>query len=200
VKIVLASGNRGKLNEFRALMQPMGFELIAQNDFGIEAAEETATTFVENALIKARQAGRHSGLPAIADDSGICVDVLDGAPGIRSARFAGPAATDTENNRKLLEALRNYEQPLAFYYCAIVLLRFPEDPTPLIATGTWQGHIVRQPRGNNGFGYDPYFEIPAKGLTAAELDSVTKNRISHRGQAVRALIEQIEHQLPARAR
>lgn len=191
MKVVLASGNRGKLKELGSLLQPLGMELLPQSQFDMGAADETASTFVENALIKARHASLHTRLPAIADDSGICVEALDGAPGIYSARFAGAAASDEDNNRQLLEVLRGQDRAAAYYYCAIVYLRSPTDPTPLLAIGTWHGCIVQQPRGSNGFGYDPLFEVSGQRLTAAELDPVLKNRISHRGQAVRTLIDQI---------
>ena len=191
MKVVLASGNRGKLNELGSLLQPIGMELLPQSQFDMDAADETASSFVENALIKARHASLLTRLPAIADDSGICVEALDGAPGIHSARFAGAAASDEDNNRKLLEVLRGQDRAAAYYYCAIVYLRSATDPTPLLAIGTWHGCIVQQPRGSNGFGYDPLFEVSGQRLTAAELDPVLKNRISHRGQAVRKLIDQI---------
>lgn len=202
MKIVLASGNAGKLKELGELLVPHSLELVAQASLGIEAAEETGCTFIENALQKARHASRQSGLPALADDSGIAVDALDGAPGVFSARYAGPDATDADNNARLLESLRTAGaledddapsvRTRAHYYCVIVLLRHPEDPTPLIATGRWDGQITGTPRGSNGFGYDPYFWLPDRSLTAAELSPAEKNRISHRGQAVRALCHELE--------
>jgi len=202
VKVVLASGNAGKLIELRALLAPRDFELIAQGAIGIEPAEETGCTFVENALEKARHASRSSGLPALADDSGISVAALNGAPGVYSARFAGPAASDADNNARLLTELKALgsfgahdapsERTSAHYYCVIVLLRHPEDPTPLIATGRWDGQITGKPSGENGFGYDPYFWLPEAGMTAADLAPEVKNRISHRGQAISALIGQLD--------
>ena len=202
MKAVLASANQGKLKELGALLEPHGLSLVAQGDLNIDAAEETGCTFVENALEKARHASRLSGLPAIADDSGIAVDALAGAPGVYSARFAGPDARDEDNNRKLISDLRALGKLIeggdpgpgeatAHYYCAIVMLSHADDPTPLIATGRWNGQITSQARGANGFGYDPYFYLHDKKLTAAELTAAVKNRISHRGQAVTELLRQI---------
>ena len=203
MKIVLASGNAGKLQELGALLAPHALTLISQGALGIEPAEETGCTFIENALLKARHASRESGLPALADDSGIAVDALNGAPGVFSARFAGQAATDGDNNSEMLARLREIgclgsddapsEATRAHYYCVIVLLRHPEDPAPLIASGRWDGQITGTPRGGNGFGYDPHFWLPGKNLTAAELPATEKNRISHRGQAVRALGAELAH-------
>ena len=203
MKIVLASGNSGKLEELGALLAPHALELVAQGTLEIEPAEETGCTFIENALLKARHASRASGLPALADDSGIAVDALDGAPGVFSARFAGPTATDGDNNAELLARLKDAgrlgsdgapsDATRAHYYCVIVLLRHPEDPAPLIATGRWDGQITGTPRGRNGFGYDPHFWLPEERLTAAELPAAQKNRISHRGQAVQALGAQLAH-------
>lgn len=193
MRVVLASSNPGKLSELRMLLEPRGLDLLTQEAFGLTSAEETASTFVENALLKARHASTHCGLPALADDSGLCVDVLDGAPGIHSARFAGAGASDADNNRKLQAALSAHgESATAFYYCAIVLVRHPDDPAPLLATGIWPGRIIRTARGSNGFGYDPYFEAAGSEQTAAELDPATKNRISHRGRAVEHLLQQLE--------
>ena len=202
MKVVLASANTGKLTELGALLKPHELKLVAQGELDIDAAEETGCTFIENALEKARHASRISGLPAIADDSGIAVDALDGAPGVYSARFAGPKAIDEDNNQKLLNELRALGvldesgdpapgAAAAHYYCAIVMLRHANDPTPLIATGRWDGQITSQPRGTNGFGYDPYFYLQGRGLTAAELPAEVKNRISHRGKAVTELIRQL---------
>lgn len=202
MKVVLASGNAGKLRELSALLAAHDLTLVAQGELGIEGAEETGCTFIENALLKARHASRLSGFPAIADDSGISVDALEGAPGVHSARFAGPQADDADNNAKLLSELRDRgrfpdtrtgpsKQTAAHYYCVMVFLNHPEDPTPLIATGRWNGQITDEPRGSNGFGYDPYFHLPAEGVTAAELPAGTKNRISHRGRAVADLIRQL---------
>ena len=185
---MLASANAGKLRELTALLQPLGIELIAQQDLGIESATETGTTFIENALEKARHASRASGLPAIADDSGLSVEALDGAPGVYSARFAGVGATDADNNRKLQQDLTGVADTRAHYYCAIVYLRHPDDPTPLLATGRWDGRILAEPRGSNGFGYDSLFEVAAMDLTAAQLPAAEKNRISHRGKAVSQLV------------
>lgn len=193
MKVVLASGNAGKLRELDALLSPLGVSLVTQSELGIESAAETACTFVENALIKARHASHHAGLPAIADDSGLAVDCLGGAPGVFSARFAGATASDQDNNERLIRELGNTEDTSAHYYCVIVYLTHPEDPAPLIATGRWHGTIVREPRGSNGFGYDPYFFDPIQGCTAAELEPNLKNRISHRGRAVEQLLALLEH-------
>jgi len=187
MRTVLASSNPGKLRELSALLEPLGVALVSQNELGIEGAEETGCTFIENALEKARYASLASGLPAIADDSGLCVDVLGGAPGVFSARYAGANATDSDNNRQLQEALQGHDRPAAHYYCVIAYLRSASDPTPLIATGRWDGTITAEPRGSNGFGYDPYFLL-GDGQTAAELSSEVKNRVSHRGQAVTSLV------------
>ena len=192
MKAVLASSNPGKLKELSALLDDLGISLLAQGDLGIRGAEETAHTFVENALIKARHASRLAGLPAIADDSGLAVDALGGAPGVHSARYAGTDATDRENNDKLIHALSGVTDTRAHYYCVIVYLTQPQDPAPLVATGRWDGRIVDAPRGDGGFGYDPYFLVPALGRTAAELDVAVKNRISHRGLAIAELRRQLE--------
>lgn len=198
MKVVLASGNPGKLAELRLLLEPRGLDLVTQRDFGLSSADETAATFVENALLKARHASRHCALPALADDSGLCVDALEGAPGIHSARFAGSEASDADNNLKLQEILGAHRQPAsAFYYCVIVFVRHPDDPAPLLATGRWRGHIIRTARGSNGFGYDPFFEPEGSDQTAAELDPATKNRISHRGRAVDNLLQQLESLPPS---
>lgn len=189
MKVVVASGNRGKLAEFARLLGPLGLEAVPQSEFGIEDVDETGLTFVENALLKARHASRASGLPALADDSGLCVDALGGAPGLYSARYAGPGGDAGANIAKLLDALSgrpDHERGACFYAC-VVLLCTPEDPRPLIAEGSWRGRILDAPRGSGGFGYDPVFLDPASGLSAAELDPDTKARISHRGRAVEAL-------------
>jgi XTP/dITP diphosphohydrolase len=188
-QIVIASGNPGKLSEFQTLFNGTGIELLAQSAFGIPGAEETGLSFVENALLKARHAARHTGLPALADDSGIEVDALRGAPGIYSARYAGACATDDDNNRKLLAALAQTpeEERSARYQCIIVYLRHAEDPMPVICQGTWEGIIARDYKGDGGFGYDPLFYLPELNCTAAELGADEKNRLSHRGQATRAL-------------
>jgi XTP/dITP diphosphohydrolase len=187
MKIVLASSNRGKLRELEALLAPEGCELSGQDDLGIEPAVEDGLTFVENALKKARHASERSGLAAIADDSGLVVEALQGDPGIRSARYAGESASDDDNNRKLVARLRGVANRKAHYYCVLVLLENPADPAPLIASGRWRGEIIDAPRGNGGFGYDPHFLLPDRGLTAAELDPDEKNRLSHRALAVRQL-------------
>lgn len=196
MKIVLASGNRGKLGELAALLAPLGIGLQSQAALGVEPGPEEGLTFVENALEKGRHAARRTGLPAIADDSGLVVPVLGGAPGIRSARYAGDAADDAANNAKLIGALAGAgPEPDAHYYCALVYLSHPEDPAPLIATARWHGVILREPRGSGGFGYDPLFYLPELGCTAAELPAAEKNRISHRGRAVAALIETLRGEL-----
>lgn len=189
MKLVLASGNQGKLAEMQAILGDYGFDLLAQSALGIEDIEETGATFVENALLKARHAARVSGLPAIGDDSGLCVDALKGAPGLYSARYAGTHGDAQANIAKLLTALRDAtpEQRGAHFHCSIVLLRSANDPAPLIAEGHWHGRVLGAPRGSGGFGYDPIFLDPASGMSAAELDAPTKNRISHRGQALAQL-------------
>lgn len=190
-KLVLASGNPGKLREFRQLCAPLGLTLVAQSELGISEADEPHGTFVENALAKARHASSASGSPAFADDSGMCVAALGGAPGVHSARFAeGVADRDTQdarNNAKLIAMLAGKMDRRAHYTCVIVLVRHAEDPEPLIAEGRWHGQIIDTPRGGGGFGYDPYFFLPAYNQTAAELPADEKNRISHRGQALAAL-------------
>ncbi|MBK1706215.1 RdgB/HAM1 family non-canonical purine NTP pyrophosphatase [Halochromatium glycolicum] len=189
-EIVLASNNHGKLREIEALLAPAALQLIPQGQLGIEAAEEAGLTFVENAILKARHAARASGRAAIADDSGIEVDALDGAPGIYSARYAGPDSSDQANCDKLLAELaaRAGCDRSARFQCVMVYLRHASDPTPLICQGTWEGLILDAPRGENGFGYDPIFGVPTHGLSSAELDPETKNALSHRGQALRALV------------
>ncbi len=201
-KLVLASGNPGKLREFRQMLGPLDIEVVPQSELGIADADEPHETFVENALAKARHASRWSGLPAFADDSGICVHALHGAPGVFSARYANVAAANREeqdrrNNEKLLDELRGKDDRSAHYYCVIVLVRHAGDPEPLIAEGRWYGEVTVEPRGSNGFGYDPYFRLPALGKTAAELSPEDKNAISHRGQALRNLVQSIRHGLPA---
>ncbi len=189
--LVLASNNRGKLAEFSQLLAPLGFELRTQGELGITEAEEPHATFVENALAKARHAARVSGLPALADDSGICVPALGGAPGVLSARFAGEPKSDAANNRKLVDSLASQADKSAYYYCVLVYLRHADDPQPVIAEGRWNGQIIAEPRGNGGFGYDPHFLLPELGKTAAELSAEDKNRQSHRGQALQALIRKL---------
>jgi XTP/dITP diphosphohydrolase len=192
---VLATGNRGKLAELSALLAEARLELrvTAQSDLLIDAPPETGTTFVENALLKARHAARISGLPSIADDSGLVVPALAGAPGVRSARYAGEQADDRANIAKLLGALAPSLDRAAKFYCVLVALEHCDDPAPLIATGTWAGQIATAPKGTAGFGYDPVFFDPMLGRTAAELDAASKNRVSHRGAALRALVELLKN-------
>ncbi|HZX71107.1 MAG TPA: RdgB/HAM1 family non-canonical purine NTP pyrophosphatase [Rhodanobacter sp.] len=188
-RIVLASSNRGKLAEFNALLADGGFEVVTQASLGIIDAEETGLTFVENALLKARHAAQASGLPALADDSGLCVDHLDGAPGLYSARYSGSHGDSAANNAKLLRELDGVpaEQRGAFFICALVLLRRADDPAPLIVEGRWHGRVLDAPRGEEGFGYDPLFLPHDQQVSAAELEPATKNRVSHRGQALATL-------------
>lgn len=194
-RLVLASGNSGKLREFRALLAPLGLDVCSQAELGIEPCAEPHVTFVENALEKARHASRKSGLPALADDSGICVNALAGAPGVYSARYserAGGAAGDDANNRLLVAQLASEADRSAIYYCVQVLVRSADDPQPLIADGIWAGEVILEPRGQGGFGYDPHFLLPALALTAAELPADHKNAISHRAQALRALVGKLQ--------
>lgn len=185
-RIVLASSNRGKLAEFGHLLADADFEVVAQGELGVSDVEETGLTFVENALLKARHAAQVTGLPALADDSGLCVDVLQGAPGLYSARFAGGHGDSAANNAKLLHTLDGRPDPerRAFFICVLVLLRHAEDPAPLVAEGRWHGRVLHALRGEGGFGYDPLFLPDGHELSAAELDKALKNRISHRGQAL----------------
>ena len=189
MKLVLASSNQGKLEELRSLLSGNGIELVAQSDLGVDDADETGATFVENALIKARHATRITGLPALADDSGICVDALDGAPGLYSARYAGEHGNASRNIDKLLRAMDEVADPqrTAHFYCVLVLLRHEHDPQPLIVEGQWNGLILRERRGHGGHGYDPVFFDPAQGQSAAEMELALKNRLSHRGQALAQL-------------
>lgn len=191
MKWVLASGNAGKLVEIREVLADSPVELVAQDELGIGDAEETGATFVENAILKARHAARISGLPALGDDSGLCVDALAGAPGLLSARYAGEHGNSAANIAKLLDALKDVPEAArsAHFFCIIVLLRHPDDPAPLIAEGRWQGRILEAPRGHGGFGYDPIFFDPSRNASAAELEATMKNRISHRGQALARLRE-----------
>ena len=193
-QLVLASSNPGKLKEFGELLAPFDFELRPQSAFAVADAEEPHATFVENALAKARHAARCTGLPALADDSGLCVAALGGAPGVWSARYAGEPKSDQRNNDKLLADLDGQSDRRAHYYCVLVLLRHGEDPEPLVATGAWHGEIMRSPRGSGGFGYDPLFLLPEFGCSAAELASERKNALSHRGQAMLQLAEQLRRQ------
>jgi XTP/dITP diphosphohydrolase len=186
-RLVLASDNPGKLREFSALLAPLAVDVLPQGQLGINAAEEPHATFVENALAKARHAATASGLPALADDSGLCCEALAGAPGVRSARFAGEPADDARNNEELLRRLSGESNRRAHYVCVLVLCRHGSDPEPLIAEGRWHGRIAFAPRGAGGFGYDPLFELPERGVTVAELASAEKNRISHRALALQDL-------------
>jgi len=191
-EIVLASNNPGKIREFSAVMEPLGIRIIPQGDLNIPAALEPFGTFIENALAKARQACLASGKPSLADDSGICVQALMDAPGIYSARYAGEHANDASNNQKLITALQGIEQRAARYVCALVLLRHPNDPEPIIACADWHGEVIDTPRGHHGFGYDSYFWLPTLGKTVAELDPDLKNQISHRALALKILLPQIK--------
>jgi XTP/dITP diphosphohydrolase len=191
-RLILASNNAGKLKEFAQLLGPIGFELHPQGEFDVPEAEEPFGTFVENALAKARHASRLTGLPALADDSGVCVNALGGAPGVYSARFAGEPKSDARNNQKLVADLAGLADKSAYYYCVLVYVRHPDDPQPVIADGRWNGEIIANPRGENGFGYDPHFLIPSLSKTTAELAPEEKNSLSHRGQALRALVEKLK--------
>jgi XTP/dITP diphosphohydrolase len=190
-RLVLASGNPGKLREFRRLLAPLGIDVLAQSELGIVEAEEPHVTFVENALAKARHASAQARLPALADDSGICVRALGGAPGVQSARYAGEPKSDGRNNARLIAALAGVADRSAHYACVLALLRHETDPEPIITEGAWHGTIVDAPRGTGGFGYDPHFLDAASGLTAAELPLERKNELSHRGKAIRALIARL---------
>ncbi|WP_050466559.1 RdgB/HAM1 family non-canonical purine NTP pyrophosphatase [Herbaspirillum chlorophenolicum] len=191
-KIVMASNNAGKLKEFASLLGDIGFDVRAQGEFNVPEAEEPFGTFVENALTKARHASRLTGLPALADDSGVCVNALGGAPGVYSARYAGEPKSDAANNAKLVEDLAAHADKSAYYYCVLVYVRHAGDPQPVIADGVWKGEIVADARGEGGFGYDPYFLLPQLGKTAAQLSAAEKNAVSHRGQALRALVEKLK--------
>ena len=191
-QLVIASGNAGKLREIARILAPLGIEAVPQSQFNVPDCPEPYVTFVENCLAKARHASLHSGLPALADDSGICVEVLGGAPGVQSARYAGEPKSDTRNNDKLIAALANETNRRAHYTCVMVYVRHRDDPEPVIAEGRWFGEIIDTPRGEGGFGYDPYFLVPEFGKTGAELDADTKNSISHRGQALRILVDQLK--------
>jgi len=191
-KLVLASSNPGKLREFETLLAPLGMDIVPQSSLGVAEAEEPHASFVENALAKARHASRRAGLPALADDSGICVRALGGEPGVHSARFAGEPRSDARNNEKLIALLADKDDRRAHYYCVIVLMRHADDPEPVIAEGSWAGEIVAQPRGASGFGYDPYFFLRDLGKTAAELEPERKNLLSHRGKALRRLLAKLK--------
>ena len=191
-RLILASNNAGKLKEFNEILGPVGFALHAQGEFNVPEADEPHATFVENALEKARHAARLTGLPALADDSGVCVNALGGAPGVVSARFAGEPRSDARNNEKLVADLAGHADKSAYYYCVLVYVRHADDPQPVIADGVWAGEITANARGAGGFGYDPHFYIPALGKCAAELTPAEKNGLSHRGQALRALVEKLK--------
>ena len=191
-RLVLASDSPGKLREFRRLLEPLDIEVIPQADLRIEGADEPYSTFVENALAKARHASARAKLPALADDSGVCVPALGGAPGVISARYAGEPQSDARNNAHLIAQLRDVADRRAHYYCVLVLVDHPDDPEPVIADGAWHGRIVDTPRGSGGFGYDPHFEDLETGMTGAELPLERKNALSHRGKAIRSLIEKLQ--------
>ncbi|AVR98116.1 RdgB/HAM1 family non-canonical purine NTP pyrophosphatase [Pseudoduganella armeniaca] len=191
-KLILASNNTGKLKEFNELLATVGFDVRAQGEYGVPEAEEPFHTFVENALAKARHASRLTGLPALADDSGVCVNALGGAPGVFSARYAGEPKSDARNSAKLIADLAAHDDKSAYYYCVLVFVRHADDPQPVIADGRWNGIIVPEARGEGGFGYDPHFYIPELGKCTAELAPEQKNRLSHRGQALRALVEKLK--------
>ncbi len=191
-KLVIASTNTGKLREIGQIIAPLKIEALPQSAFGIPEAQEPHDTFIENALAKARHASAHTGLPALADDSGLCVDALGGAPGVHSARYAGEPRSDERNNAKLLQALRKHQDRRAHYYCIIVFMRHARDPQPLIAQGLWHGEILQAPRGSGGFGYDPLFLDPGLGQTGAELAPARKNLISHRAKALALLSEVLQ--------
>ncbi len=186
-KLVLASNNAGKLREFSALLAPLGCQVIAQGELNVPEAEEPFHTFIENALAKARHASRLTGLPALADDSGLCVDALGGAPGVLSARFAGEPKSDDRNNAALLAALDGKTPRSGHYYCVLVLVRHADDPQPIIADGVWRGQVLSAAQGDGGFGYDPLFQAQGESVSVAEMDAAAKNAVSHRGQAMRAL-------------
>lgn len=198
MKLVLASGNAGKLKELQAMLAGLPLQVVAQHELGVGEVAETGLTFVENALIKARHACSVTGLPALADDSGLIVDALGGAPGLYSARYAGSPTDDAANNAKLLDALREVpaERRSARFYAVIVLLRHADDPQPLICEGSWEGRIIDSPRGSNGFGYNPVFLDEELGLTAAEMQPEQKNGRSHRAKALQLLLQQLQRQLP----
>jgi XTP/dITP diphosphohydrolase len=189
-KLVLASNNQGKLKEFGELLLPLGFEVHAQQEFNVPEVAEPYPSFVENALTKARHAARHTGLPALADDSGICAPALGGAPGVHSARYAGEPRSDEANNQKLIRELAGLDASV-YYYCVLVFIRHADDPQPVIADGRWHGQLIAQAQGQGGFGYDPYFWLPSLNKTVAQLPAEDKNRLSHRGQALRSLIEKL---------
>ncbi|MBC7488643.1 MAG: RdgB/HAM1 family non-canonical purine NTP pyrophosphatase [Glaciimonas sp.] len=190
--LVLASNNAGKLKEFGQMLASVGCEVHPQGEFDVPEADEPYLTFVENALTKARHAARLTGKPALADESGVCVNALQGAPGVLSARYAGEPKSELNNNRKLVADLAKYEDKSAYYYCVLIFVRHADDPQPVIVDGSWHGEIIATPRGASGFGYDAHFLLPELGKTAAELTSSEKNAISHRGQAIRALVRKFQ--------
>lgn len=190
-KIVLASNNQGKLKEMREILRPLDVSLHSQSEFNVPDAPEPYFTFLENALNKARHAAKLTGLPAIADDSGICVTALGGAPGVFSARFAGEPKSDARNNEHLITTLKNHQDRSAYYYCVLVYVRSESDPQPVIADGRWDGEIIAEPRGDAGFGYDPHFYLPSLQCTVAELDATQKNQLSHRAQALQELMKKL---------
>lgn len=192
-QIVIASGNQGKLQEIQALLSDLNIEVKAQSDFNVPEAPEPHCTFIENALEKARNASKHTDLPALADDSGLCLEALDGAPGVHSAYFAGEPRSDANNNAHLLKVLADEYNRFGYFYCCMVLVRKPDDPQPLIAEGIWSGTILKSPRGEQGFGYDPLFMDNKTGLSAAELSPEIKNKISHRAQALRKMLFLIQN-------
>jgi XTP/dITP diphosphohydrolase len=193
MRVVLASGNAGKVRELRQLLEPLNIEVLPQSDFNVPNVAETGLSFIENALLKARHAAMHAQLPAIADDSGIEVDALQGAPGIYSARYAGEGASDEDNLRKLIRELSAVPAAnrTARYRCALVFMRWEKDPSPIVCQASWEGRLLYAPRGSGGFGYDPIFELPDRGLTAAELPPAEKNALSHRGKALQMLVAQL---------
>ncbi|MGB8516847.1 MAG: RdgB/HAM1 family non-canonical purine NTP pyrophosphatase [Gallionella sp.] len=191
-KLVIASNNAGKLAEFKVLLAPLGIEVVTQAQLGIKEAEEPHSTFIENALAKARHVSRESGLPALADDSGICVDALNGLPGVLSARFSGLPSNDQRNNVALLEAMKTHSNRRAHYACVLVLMRSAADAQPLIAEGEWHGEIAREPRGTGGFGYDPLFWLPQLNMMSSELSREQKDEIGHRGKAMKVLLQKLQ--------
>ncbi|ELV8555854.1 XTP/dITP diphosphatase [Vibrio fluvialis] len=195
-KIVLATGNQGKVREMADLLADFGFDVVAQSKFNVSEVAESGTTFIENAIIKARHAAKETGLPAIADDSGLEVDYLGGAPGVYSARYAGEDASDQQNLEKLLDAMKDVPeaQRSARFHCVLVLMRHENDPTPLVCHGKWEGRILTQAHGSNGFGYDPIFFVPEENCASAQLEPVRKKQLSHRGQALKKLFQAIEEQ------
>lgn len=192
-KLVIASGNKGKLQEIEAMLAPLSIIVLPQSHFNVPEAPEPHCTFIENALAKARNASQHTGLPALADDSGLCLEALNGGPGVHSAYFSGEPRDDNNNNTHLIKVLKSHSNRFAYYYCCMVLVRKPDDPQPLIAEGIWSGSILKKPRGSNGFGYDPYFMDSKTGKSGAELSADIKNKISHRGQALRRMLLLIQH-------